>query len=233
MRQTKQSMLSDITKEISNCNIIGNNTLRINYKDGSEAIRLHNTDIITFKGNKIILNSGGWRTHTTKARINEYLPEGLNLFQQNNIWYISRDNNYNIKEAIVYYDNITFNKEGKLISKVKKDNTKKVNKLKRQITKFINLLDKDNIPIPNNGDCWYCLLKEVNTNKPLSDITKDNSHLRQHLKDGYLHGSLIVNSMLEAGYSQQQIGIHYHMKLVDSMKRSLRKYLYKRLLQEA
>jgi len=46
-------------------------------------LRLHNTDIIKWQGNKIILNSGGWDTLTTRARFNEFLPEQVRIFRKN------------------------------------------------------------------------------------------------------------------------------------------------------
>jgi hypothetical protein len=68
---------------------LGNNTYgRI---DGdSVAIRLHSTDVVTFTGdNKVTLNSGGWATVTTKARMNEYLPDGYRVSQSNYEWFIT------------------------------------------------------------------------------------------------------------------------------------------------
>jgi len=59
---------------------IANNTLEIQYPDGSTAYRLHNTDIVTYKPNgDIVLNTGGWNTVTTRARMNSYLPQGLRV----------------------------------------------------------------------------------------------------------------------------------------------------------
>lgn len=70
---------------------VANNTLEVNYEDGKRAIRLHNTDVITFDGNKITLNSGGWHTRTTMERINRYLPENYRLITQSYEWYLITD----------------------------------------------------------------------------------------------------------------------------------------------
>jgi hypothetical protein len=82
---------------------IGNNTYRINYDD-REAIRLHNTDILTFVSDHVTINTGGWQTRTTKDRINKYLPEGVYISQKDFTWYIhdSRDNS--VKE---FHEGIT------------------------------------------------------------------------------------------------------------------------------
>ncbi|MDD4354226.1 MAG: hypothetical protein PHN56_07280 [Candidatus Nanoarchaeia archaeon] len=60
--------------------------------------------------------------------------------------------------------------------------------------------------------------------------TDNNDHLITHLKEKYLHGSILVNAMREAGYRDEQIRFHYAGKYFDAFKRSLRKYLQKRLI---
>lgn len=52
------------------------------------ALRLHETDIIEFYEDCTAVYSGGWRTVTTKARINEYLPAG-GIYQKAGVWYWS------------------------------------------------------------------------------------------------------------------------------------------------
>jgi len=39
-------------------------------ENGRSVVTLHNTDIVTFDEENIILNTGGWSTATTKARMN-------------------------------------------------------------------------------------------------------------------------------------------------------------------
>ena len=48
-----------------------NNTYLVRRIDGGIAVRLHNTDVLLFRPNgSIVLNSGRWRTTTTKDRMN-------------------------------------------------------------------------------------------------------------------------------------------------------------------
>jgi hypothetical protein len=110
-----------------------------------------------------------------------------------------------------------------------KADDKKVNAMKKRIAKYVNLITKDNLPVPSNGDCWLCLLRDKDGHTMGEN---DNSHLLSHLKEKYLHGSILVNAMREVGYKDQQIGFHYQMKLSDTFKRSLRKYLQKRLIKD-
>lgn len=68
------------------------------------AIRLHNTDIVTFRNDGFIeLNTDGWFTITTKDRMNRYLPDPFCIFSKKGSWHVSlswkietvhRDHNY-------------------------------------------------------------------------------------------------------------------------------------------
>jgi uncharacterized protein YxjI len=217
MKKTKGDLLSN-TYDVKNSKFVANNTLRIEYANGNKAIRLHNTDVVTIKDDVYTLNSGGWRTSTTKDRINTFSP--ARVWQTNGQWFTG---------GSLFYDGITVNKDGKVISKVMRANDKKVNAMKKQIAKYVALITKDNLPVPSNGDCWLCLLRDQDGHTMGEN---DNSHLLSHLKEKYLHGSILVNAMREAGYKDQQIGFHYQMKLSDTFKRSLRKYLQKRLIKD-
>ena len=66
------------------------NTFEINNPDGSRTIRFWNTDIATFAPDgSVTLNSGGYRTFTTKDRINLVLaPLGFALFQERHAWFV-------------------------------------------------------------------------------------------------------------------------------------------------
>jgi len=68
-----------------------NNTKTTN--NGSwTTITLHQTDIVKYNDSTIVLNSGGYRTATTKRRMNQVL-QSINsrakVFQHQNKWYVS------------------------------------------------------------------------------------------------------------------------------------------------
>ena len=67
--------------------IVGNNTVEY-YRYGCRIIRLHNTDIATFSrdGRECKLDTGGWRTITTRYRINHYTPAHVRTDRGQ--WYI-------------------------------------------------------------------------------------------------------------------------------------------------
>lgn len=82
------------------------NNTRAELRGDDVAIKLHDTDVITVNtSNVYTLNSGGWRTATTKDRINAHSPAKIS--QKAGIWYMS-DNS-------LFYDGIQVNAAGKII----------------------------------------------------------------------------------------------------------------------
>lgn len=66
---------------------VGNNTYAEIEYDNSVSIRLHGTSVVRFYPNGLVkLNSGGWRTSTTKDRINKYSP--VSVYQKNFEWFL-------------------------------------------------------------------------------------------------------------------------------------------------
>lgn len=224
--RTKTDLLgSTDTNELARSKIIARSTLELNFKDGTRIIRYHDTDIITFtpEGNTI-LNSGGFRTSTTKSRMNEYAK--IYIWADKGNWYFLTNG-----EEHLFYDGITVDSQGNLLSESKELDKERINNMKKKIAAYVKLIDSlEAIPMPDNGDCWFCLMREVKTGKPLGDCTKDTEHLISHMEEEYLHGSIIFNAIVEAGYRSPQLIMHACMK--DAIKRALRKYLMKRLLPD-
>jgi hypothetical protein len=77
-------------KGVESARKLENNTYEVTYKDGCRAIRLHRTDIVTFRPDgKFAINSGGWQTRTTKHRINKYCRT-IQVWASKKKWYVSR-----------------------------------------------------------------------------------------------------------------------------------------------
>ena len=69
---------------------LGNNTYLESYVDGCKVdricVRLHNTNIVTFcEDGRIVLNTDGYRTATTKDRINQFISG--RVWQKNYQWF--------------------------------------------------------------------------------------------------------------------------------------------------
>lgn len=68
---------------------IANNTRLYVGLDGSFEIKLHGHPIITIHPNYITLDSCGYRTRTTKDRMNAFTDVGIYVIQRNYNWYVT------------------------------------------------------------------------------------------------------------------------------------------------
>lgn len=165
--------------------------------DGADAvIRLHDTDIVrVLAGGGYQLNSGGWRTKTTKERINAYTPARIS--QRGGVWYMS--------DGSLFEDNMTIDTDGKP-TKPKQPakyeaKLKVIKKQARDYAKaFVVELQAGRIDYPGSGDCWYCWMFET-------DYITNTDHIHQHIKEKYYVPSLLVNAGRAAGYRDDQVGL--------------------------
>lgn len=68
---------------------LDNNTVLYKKPDDSFAVRLHNTEVVTiYPDGSYRLDSGGYRTVTTKDRINRYGP--VRVYAERGVWYFGR-----------------------------------------------------------------------------------------------------------------------------------------------
>jgi hypothetical protein len=232
-RESMTAMLAGISDISGKPRLVANNTLRYDRADGATVWRLHHTDIVTRNvDGTFTLDSGGWRTVTTKDRINTYAP--CRVGSQAGIWFV---------DGVPFYDGMTVDSNGKPLGNGADAATilQDAKAVKRKIAQFCTLVSTvDELPQPNAGDCWICSMfqrepsreghqHEFNTVKNQSGPNGDTEHLMSHLDEKYLHGALLVNAMRWAGYTDSQIGLHYGMNLRDTFKRTLRRYLGRKL----
>lgn len=249
MRETLREIMRGVEiKEGTKPKRVANNTVEYVRPDGSTVIRLHHTDIVQkHPDGTFTLNSGGWRTSTTKDRINSYSP--ARLFQAKGEWFLSvreRDSfthpnftNY------VFTDGMTVDKDGQPLSykpdKVAKETARR-KKLAREINQFCKLVDKvdEEHMIPSAGDCWLCMVDTAtikgggngwNSNNADTAPGGDTEHLLSHIKEGYVHGTLLANALQWAGYKDPMFILQYDVQNKDrgNTKRALRRYLRRRL----
>lgn len=76
---------------------LNNNTYLVVRDDGGFGIRLHDTEVVIHYKDKIVLDTGGWYTVTTKARMNEYAPH--KIYQSNFNWFV--DNGVPFKDKMI------------------------------------------------------------------------------------------------------------------------------------
>lgn len=77
---------------------VGNNTYLVRISPETIGVKLHNTFVVEIHSDgTYTLNSGGWRTVTTKDRINNYSPVGIS--QRKYEWFVGDEN-------VPFYDGI-------------------------------------------------------------------------------------------------------------------------------
>jgi hypothetical protein len=71
--------------------MIGNHKTTITTAGGKTKVIYHQTAVVTFNDNQIILNTGGWFTATTKTRMNqtsEQFDLGFKVYQRDHAWFV-------------------------------------------------------------------------------------------------------------------------------------------------
>ena len=134
---------------------------------------------------RIVLNSGGYKTVTTKARMNEYTP--FNVIQKQKVWYVD---GIPFEDGITLYNNGTIKGQGK----DPKETIALTKRVKQYSKDYAKEFIKGNVPAPSNGDCWGCLFHK--DGKP---TIGGKEHILSHLEDKYYVPSMLHN-MLNSGY---------------------------------
>lgn len=228
----KQRLEEKLTGRNKNGRKLGNNTYA-ERKGDDVAIRLHTTDILTYKSDgSVVVTSGGWKTVTTKSRLNEYLPFGYAITQTKGVWYWAkyRQNNSDITP---FTDGDSISPDGKLVAQATPATSKANGKLRKRILAYSKLAgDSLPLPHPGSGDCWHCLFQNS-----MGDGFKDTSHLESHMDEGYIVPSLVYQAMKERGSSDLMIAATFGQPgtegwlsgaAKDQVKRSVRKFMLKR-----
>jgi hypothetical protein len=158
--------------------------------------------------------------------MNSYQSE-CTIIQDKGVWYVSTSGNpYQDKDSRVpYFDGIKI-KDGRVVNP-KKSAHRKEQSLLRQIKAYCTAVKKlDTLPTPSGGDCWYCSI-HTEDGTSFGDTSKDKEHLLGHLKEKYIHGSLILNALQHVGYINPDF--IFQMDIRDSIVRAISKYFKSKL----
>ena len=196
---------------------------------GRVAVKLHSTNVVElFSDSTYVLNSGGWRTATTKDRINGYSPARIS--QVKNVWYL--------RDGSLFYDGMTIDAYGNpLEPKEPSDYESKLKAIKKEAKAyahaFVEELKAGNIPMPSGGDCWFCALR-TSSEESLGEATNNPEHIKSHIEEKYYVPSLLVNAGRAAGYQDFQIGMMGigGQRLFIDPERHIYKYVVKQLQKE-
>jgi hypothetical protein len=218
-----------------------NNTY-LKHRGDTIAVMLHNTDVVTyFPNGDIKLNSGSWRTVTTKDRINKYAP--IRLWAHKGQWYATPP--WSNETKIFFQDNMVIRPDGTYSGAMSTTQAKAEQKLRERVRKYakgyIVALKAGKIDSPNSGDCWYCFFTDTGTGKPLGEVTKNSEHLLSHIRTKYYVPSLAWNALRAMGASQamfHNLAAYQRMDEVkpylsdfvdEQIEKAIRRYVYREL----
>ena len=202
---------------------IANNT-RLHQRGNDYAVRLHNTDVVTIHDDDTYtLNSGGWRTVTTKERINRFSP--AQVYSDRKTWLVA---------GSLFEDGMKVGSRGAVFDF--KDpaegfalQRKLDNLVRNYINGFCDMIAAKELKDPSAGDCWYCSMfnqDKAHGNKESVD------HLFSHFEEKYYVPSLLANALKERNYGN--VGYVWQLTKAggtDWARMSLRNYFKNR--QEA
>lgn len=210
--------------------------------DGLRRIRLHNTDIVEFlPRGRVRLNTGGWRSLTTKDRMGTH--SGFDVWSKRGQWIVmDRYQGEDVpRRSVPFYDGIVLPDAFAASAKKAEREAARVAKVRKQIKAFCDYAATlDSYPLPNDGDCLICWMQAeppaTNHNGGFETPGQtgpggDTHHLMEHMREKYVHGMLLVNALRWAGYPETGLGFHlrFKPKRGDTVTRSLRRYLQRKL----
>ena len=164
----------------------------------------HENIVATYHGNIVAsffpdgtstFSSCGWKTHTTKERINWFLPDGFSVYQERSVWYLSdRGAEYSGPyHTYIFADGLAI--KGRTVYNAgEADRVKPVLKaLKKYVDGYVKALLNGEVGKPSGGDCWYCAM-HTQEGKPLGTATGSTDHLELHFEESYYVPSLLTNA---------------------------------------
>ena len=223
MKRTKDKSKAEMMRGIPHLTAWkkGHCTVLYTREDGAKVLRYHETDIVVSRNDgTFILDSGGYKTKMTKERINGYIPDQFSLYQGGSLWYLSAPKG----KEYVFSDGMIIGPGNRV-----KTNRKDVARVKR-VLKLLGVYCKKiaelkELPQPSAGDCFLCLY--TLEGEVLGDGHRmyDSHHLMLHLKEGYIHGTLLCNAIRAAGRNPQYLFCTPRKDVVRSVRRYFKSQL--------
>jgi len=216
---TKKDILEG-TQGATASRFIGNNTVEY-YIEKDRYIRLHYTDILVFSGDCLRISSGGYRTKTTKDRINKYLPPNYRLESICGFWQVTISGviTFPFKDGMVIDLKNKISDAG-VYNKLYAAFRLEKRKIAVYVEKYAVLLRSGKMDLPGAGDCLICQIAAQNPDY------KDYSHIQSHIDEFYLVPALIWAACRATG---NEYYLHYVQDKPENfskndIKRILRKY---------
>lgn len=214
MGYTYQLLMAKLGGRCASSRKMGNHTYLEKLDDNVLAIRLHKTQILKFyPDGRIVLDSGGWLTITTRARMNDFLPAPWMIRQIQRVWYIGTSTGgWNAMDQMAVYQDGCVIETKKAVTKaisnaekVDSAEIKAADREKRAVRdfakKYMDALVKGDVKAPSDGDCWMCALVTTE-GKALGEATHDKSHIQSHIEESYFVPALMARAVMKKPVSQ-------------------------------
>ena len=174
---------------------LGNNTYLQRRANDAIAVKLHSTDVVTFlPDGSTILDSGGWKTPTTKQRMNEYGP--VRIGQERSDWIVYGPG---WTRAGLYRDGMRIGPRGGLYGLSSEVESKKRKKLRNKIATYSHECAAAlPLEMPGGGDCWDCSMFPH----------PGTGHLEMHMREKYIVPTLVWKALEYVGYDSSRQIIH-------------------------
>lgn len=184
---------------------IANNTRLFERGNGSIAVQLHSTDVVTYHTDgSFTLDSGGWQTVTTKDRINSYSE--CRVYSIKGTWYVTyQGKQFQYADGMTLFPNGEVKGADEYSPELEKLANKKRTRIKNYAKLFVDALYKGKIAAPSAGDCFFCQMVVADgkdKGKPLGEACKDRDHIESHLSEKYFVPSLLYRALESFDASQ-------------------------------
>lgn len=207
MHYTEAVGLMETARDADAGKPLENNT-RLHRRADGYAIRLHATDVVTIHDDgTYTLDSGGWRTVTTKARINAYSPARIGSIR--GVWHVFGRNGDAGSTLALYRDGMRVDAAGRPVGGVGSadDDAAYMRTAKRvdamiagYVRGFVAELGKGDFPAPGAGDCFGCQFVAEGEDKGSAKAGVFGvSHILEHFREGYFVPSLLWRAMQRRG----------------------------------
>lgn len=225
---------------------VANNTYLQRRPNGDIAVKLHRTDVVTFHADgTATLNTDGWLTVTSKARINEWLPGGIGLSSVKGRWFLTYPGHWDgvtntyvpsERKAVPYSDGVVLDLVTLDVIEGAPEPTDVAAEdaaniaTRKAIATYLHKTTASDIVYAFthvNGDCWVCAGRLLDA---------DPDHLRMHVEEQYVMYSLAFNAITERGfrYPDAIVSTIYNEAQRGQVSRfytdSVRKYLVRHLV---
>lgn len=206
-----QVMEGATSAAISTSKFVARNTVEFTTVEGEKVVRLHATNVVTVKANgRVILNTGGWHTPTTRNRINTFAPAGFQIYTRDGLSYVTTP-----AGTFPHVDGAEYHSTGRPVRPTRhKAQVSQVKADKKLIAAYVAEIKAHGVPEPYAGDPFI---------PPNDKGLYDAYYVREWLKERYVFGSLAVNALLYAGHPRKNLGFLWRMN--DLMAMRVRRYL--------